>query len=171
MRDLTKRRLVLVAASAALALGLSAGPVSARQPGPTIVEAAVSVNAQSGEFSHLIEDVVRTGLVDTLNGNRQFTVFAPTDAAFEQLFATLGVSGVADIPVDTLRAVLLYHVAPGQRFSGDVVSSDRIRTMSKGFIHPSVHDGAAWVNDARIVAADVDVSNGVIHVIDKVLLP
>ena len=165
------RRLALVAASAALLLGIAAGPVSAREPGPTIVGAAVAVNAQTGEFSHLIEAVTRAGLVDTLNGNRQFTVFAPTDAAFEDLFTALGVSGVDQIPVDTLRAVLLYHVAPGERFSGDVVASTRIRTLSKGFLVPSVHDGSAWVNDARIVAADVDVSNGVIHVIDKVLLP
>jgi transforming growth factor-beta-induced protein len=165
------RRIALVAASAALVLGLSAAPVSARQPGPTIVGAAISVNASTGEFDHLIAAVVRAGLVDTLNGNRQFTVFAPTDAAFEQLFAVLGVSSVNQIPVDTLRAVLLYHVAPGQRFSGDVVSSDRIRTVSKAFLRPSVHDGSAWINDARIVLPDVDVSNGVIHVIDKVLLP
>jgi uncharacterized surface protein with fasciclin (FAS1) repeats len=98
-------------------------------------------------------------------------VFAPTDAAFERLFTALGVGGIDQIPLDTLKAVLLYHVAPGERFSGDVVSSTRIRTVSKGFIAPSVHDGSAWVNDARIVAADVDASNGVIHVIDKVLLP
>ena len=98
-------------------------------------------------------------------------MFAPTDAAFEKLFAALGVDGIADIPVDTLKAVLLYHVAPGQRFSDDVVASTRIRTISKGFLVPSVHDGGAYVNDARIVAADIDVSNGVIHVIDTVLLP
>ncbi len=165
------RRLVLVAASAAIALGLTAGPVAARPSGPTIVDAAISVNRRTGEFDDLIAAVVRAGLVDTLNGNRQLTVFAPTDAAFEELFATLGVSGVNDIPVGTLRAVLLYHVAPGERFSGDVVSSDRIRTLGKGFLSPSVHDGSAWINDARIVAADVDVSNGVIHVIDRVLLP
>jgi uncharacterized surface protein with fasciclin (FAS1) repeats len=165
------RRIALVAVSAALALGLAAGPAAARQPGPTIVQTAIAVNAQTGEFDHLIAAVVRAGLVDTLNGNRQLTVFAPTDAAFEQLFAALGVSGVDQIPVDTLRAVLLYHVAPGQRFSGDVLASTRIRTISKGFLFPSVHDGSAWINGARIVAADVDASNGVIHVIDKVLLP
>ena len=165
------RRLALLAASGALVLGLGAQPVAAREPGPTIVGTALAVNAQSGEFDYLIQAVVRAGLVDTLNGNRQFTVFAPTDAAFQNLFATLGVSGINDIPLDTLKAVLLYHVAPGERFSGDVVSSTRIRTVSKGFIVPSVHDGSAWVNDARIVAADVDASNGVIHVIDKVLLP
>jgi transforming growth factor-beta-induced protein len=165
------RRIALAVASAALVLGVSAAPVAARQPGPTIVGAAIAVNAQTGEFSHLIEAVSRAGLVDALNGNRQFTVFAPTDAAFEDLFAALNVSGVDEIPLDTLTAVLLYHVAPGERLSGDVLDSTRIRTLQRGFLTPSVHDGSAWVNDARIVAADVDVSNGVIHVIDKVLLP
>jgi uncharacterized surface protein with fasciclin (FAS1) repeats len=165
------RRLALVAASAALLVGLAAQPVAARTPGATIVGTALAVNAQSGEFDDLIAAVRRAGLVDTLNGNRQLTVFAPTDAAFENLFATLRVTGVDDIPVATLRSVLLYHVAPGERFSGNVVSSDRIRTLSKGFLRPSVHDGGAWINDARIVSADVNASNGVIHVIDKVLLP
>ena len=165
------RRLALIAASAALVLGLAAQPVAARQPGPTIVETALAVNAASGEFDYLIEAVVKAGLVDALNGNRQFTVFAPTDAAFEDLFAALGVDGIADIDVATLTAVLLYHVAPGERFSADVVASSRIRTVSKGFVVPSVHDGGAYINDARIVAADIDVSNGVILVIDAVLLP
>jgi transforming growth factor-beta-induced protein len=165
------RRIVLVAASAALAIGLTAGPVAARQPGPTIVGAALAVNADTGQFTYLIQAVQKAHLVDTLNGNRQFTVFAPTDAAFEDLFNTLDVSGIDDISEETLRAVLLYHVAPGERLSGDVLSSTRIRTMSKGFLKPSVHDGSAWINDARIVMPDVDVSNGVIHVIDKVLLP
>ena len=165
------RRLILIAAAAAISLGLVAQPVAARTTNATIVETAIAVNAQSGEFSDLIAAVQRAGLVDTLNGHRQFTVFAPTDAAFGQLFATLGVSSVNDIPVDTLRAVLLYHVVPGRRLSGDVLSSDRIRTVSKGFLTPSVHDGSVWINDARIVTADVQASNGVIHVIDKVLLP
>ena len=165
------RRLISLTAAAALVLVVAVQPVAARQPGPTIVETAVAVNASSGEFDHLIEAVVRADLVEPLNANRQLTVFAPTDAAFEELFATLGVSGVSDIPVATLRAVLLYHVAPGERFSDDVVASTRIRTLSKGFLVPSVHDGGAYVNDARIVAADIDASNGVIHVIDTVLLP
>jgi uncharacterized surface protein with fasciclin (FAS1) repeats len=165
------RRIALALTSAALILGVAAAPATARQPGPTIVGAAIAVNAQTGEFSHRIEAVTRAGLVDTLNGHRQFTVFAPTDAAFEDLLTALGVSSVDEIPLDTLRAVLLYHVAPGERFSGDVLDSTRIRTLNGGFVRPSVHDGAAWVNDARIVAADIDVSNGVIHVIDKVLLP
>jgi hypothetical protein len=101
------RRLALLAASGALILGLGAQPVAARAPGSTIVETAIAVNAQTGEFDYLVQAVVRAGLVDTLNGNRQFTVFAPTDAAFERLFTALGVGGIDQIPLDTLKAVLL----------------------------------------------------------------
>ena len=84
---------------------------------------------------------------------------------------TLGVDGVAEIPVGALRAVLLYHVAPGVRSSGDVLAASRVRTISKGFLRPSTVNGVPFVNDARIVAADIGASNGVIHVIDTVLLP
>ena len=166
------RRIAFTAMAAVLALGLVAAPaVQAREPGPTIVGAALAVNAQTGEFSQLIAAVQRAGLVDTLNGNRQFTVFAPTDAAFDALFAKLGVSGVGDIPVATLRAVLLHHVAPGQRFSSEVVASTRIRMLDKSFTHPAIVGGVPTIDGATIVAADIDVSNGVIHVIDAVLLP
>ena len=164
------RRIALLAASAALLIGIAVQPVAARQ-GSTIVGTAIAVNADSGEFDHLIAAVVRADLVDTLNGKRQFTVFAPTDAAFETLFEALGVDGVQDIPVDTLRTVLLYHVAPGARDSDAVLGSERIRTISKQFLTPSVSGGSAWINDARIILPDVWASNGVIHVIDAVLLP
>ena len=80
-------------------------------------------------------------------------------------------SGVDDIPVDTLRAVLLHHVAPGERFSGDVLESTRIRTLNRDFVSPSVAGGDGFVDGAQIVLPDVDASNGVIHVIDAVLLP
>ena len=165
------RRLAILAASGALVLGLGAQPVAARAPGSTIVETAVAVNAANGEFDYLIQAVVRAGLADTLNGNRQFTVFAPTDAAFQALFDALGVDGIADIPVDTLRAVLLYHVAPGERFSGDVLDSTRIRTLNRDFLSPSVQGRSAYVDGAQIILANVDASNGVIHVIDSVLVP
>ena len=164
------RRLVALSICGLLALAVAA-PASARTHSPSIVDTAIAVNASSGEFDHLIAAVVRTDLVATLDGNRQFTVFAPTDAAFEDLFDALGVSGVNEIPVGTLRAVLLYHVAPGERFAADVVSSSRIRTVSKGFLWPSVSGGNAFVNDAQVIATDIDVSNGVIHVINRVLLP
>ena len=164
------RRIAAFGIAGLLALAIAA-PASARAHGPSIVDTAIAVNASTGEFDHLIAAVVRADLVAALDGNRQFTVFAPTDAAFEDLFDALGVSGVNDIPVGTLRAVLLYHVAPGERSASDVVSSSRIRTVSKGFLWPSLSGGNAYVNDARIVATDIDVSNGVIHVIDRVLLP
>jgi transforming growth factor-beta-induced protein len=164
------RKFVALGVAGLLALAVAA-PASARAQGPSIVDTAIAVNASTGEFDHLIDAVVRADLVTTLDGHRQFTVFAPTDAAFEDLFDALGVSGVNDIPVGTLRSVLLYHVAPGERFAADVLSSSRIRTVSKGFLRPSVSGGNVYVNEARILATDIDVSNGVIHVIDRVLLP
>ena len=164
------RRFVALGIAGLLALAIAA-PVSARSHDGSIVDTAIAVNASTGEFDHLIAAVVRADLVATLDGNRQFTVFAPTDGAFEALFDQLGVSGVDEIPVSTLRAVLLYHVAPGERFAEDVVSSSRIRTVSKGFLWPSVTGGNAYVNGAQVIATDINVSNGVIHVIDRVLLP
>ena len=85
------RRITSAAAAALLILGLIATPIAqAREPGPSIVGAAVAVNGATGEFDHLIAAVQRAGLVDTLNGNRQLAVFAPTDAAFAALFSALG---------------------------------------------------------------------------------
>ena len=163
------RRLSALALAGLLGLAIAA-PVAARNQGPTIVDTAVAVNASTGEFDYLIEAVVATGLAGTLDGNRQFTVFAPTDAAFEDLFAALGVSGIDAIDPGLLRSVLLYHVAPGQRLAADVVDSSRIRTLNRGFLAVGT-DGGVFVNDAQVIAADIDVSNGVIHVIDQVLLP
>jgi uncharacterized surface protein with fasciclin (FAS1) repeats len=165
------RRLTALFATALVASALVAGPVAARQPGPTIVGTAIAVNEASGEFDELIAAVSRAGFVEVLNGSRQFTVFAPTDAAFEDLYDALGVGGVEDIPIGTLRAVLLHHVAPGERFSDDVVGSTRVRTLNRDFVMPTVEGGNAYIDGARILLPDVDASNGVIHVIDAVLLP
>jgi len=156
---------------AALSLAVIASPVAARQPGSTIVKTAMTVNAQTGEFDELIAAVKKAGLVDVLNGNRQFTVFAPTDAAFADLYKALGVDGVDQIDNDLLRVVLLHHVAPGERFSGTVLASTRIRTLNHDFLTPSVKNGSPYIDGAKILIPDVDASNGVIHVIDKVLVP
>jgi transforming growth factor-beta-induced protein len=164
------RKLGLLIAVAALTLAVAA-PVQARRPGPSIVAAAVAVNASSHEFDHLIAAVMRTDLVATLDGNRQFTVFAPTDAAFEALFARLGVSGVDQIPADTLRAVLLHHVAPGRHLSGSVLSGGHVRMLDKSFTTPAITGGTPTIDGATIVIPDIAVANGVIHVIDAVLLP
>ncbi len=164
-------RLSAAIAAVALSIAVVAGPVAARQPGPTIVDIAAAVNADTGEFDQLIAAADRAGLLGVLDGNRQFTVFAPTDAAFQDLYEALGVGGVDDISVPTLRAVLLHHVAPGERFSGDVLDSTRIRTLNRDFVYPSVAGGAAYISGAQILIADINASNGVIHVIDSVLLP
>jgi len=134
--------------------------------GPTIVEAALAVNAETGEFSTLIAAVVRAGLVDTLNGSRQFTVFAPTDAAFAKLGLNAG--NIDTVPLDALTNILLYHVAPGERFAADVVTASRVNMLNKQFA--LIGEGPS-IAGAGFVATDVDVSNGVIHIIDSVLLP
>jgi uncharacterized surface protein with fasciclin (FAS1) repeats len=146
-----------------------AAPVAAAGSDKTIVETALAINADSGEFSTLIAAVVYTGLVPTLNGKGQFTVFAPTDAAFAKL--GLDAQSIVTLPKSTVKNILLYHVARGERLSGDVVSASRIRMMNKQFTKVSLMNGGAYINDAMIVAVDVPAKNGVIHVIDTVLMP
>ena len=165
------RRLILSLLTGALLVGIVAAPVSARRPGPTIVETAVAANASgrlAGQFDTLISLVTTYGLADALNGNRQFTVFAPTDAAFDKLFAVVDPS---KLTADQIVSILKYHVAPGRKLSGAVLASDAIKTLNGGYLTPSVQGGAAYVNDAKIIAADIRTSNGIIHVIDTVLLP
>jgi uncharacterized surface protein with fasciclin (FAS1) repeats len=163
------RRIILGLLAGLLVLGVVAAPVSARRAGPTIVETAVAVNADSGEFSTLIAAVVAADLVDTLNGNRQFTVFAPTDAAFAALGLNAG--NIGALPKADLTNILLYHVTAGRKDAATVVGSDTIRMLNGGSITPSVVGGSAYVNDAEILAVDIKTSNGIIHVIDAVLLP
>jgi uncharacterized surface protein with fasciclin (FAS1) repeats len=156
--------LVAGEAAAARAAG-SQRPASS----PTIVDVALAVNAESGEFSTLIAAVVSADLVGALSAVGQRTVFAPTDAAFAEL--GLDADNIADLPKDALTNILLYHVAPGRRYAASVVSSNRIRMANGGFTTISLTDGGAYINDSQIVVTDVEASNGIIHVIDAVLLP
>jgi uncharacterized surface protein with fasciclin (FAS1) repeats len=162
-------RFTLFVAVLALAFA-SFSPALAAREKTTIVEKALEINAATGEFSTLIAAVVAADLVDTLNGNRQFTVFAPTDAAFAKLGLNAGNIGTA-FDKATLTKILLYHVAPGERFAADVVESDKIRMMTKSFADVEVNDMGAYIDGAKIIATDVNVDNGVIHVIDSVMLP
>jgi uncharacterized surface protein with fasciclin (FAS1) repeats len=138
---------------------------SAQSKPPTIVEIA----AGNPNFTTLVAAVQAAGLVDVLNGKRQFTVFAPTNDAFAKLGLNAG--NVGSLPKDQLTNILLYHVAPGERFASDVVSAKQIRMMNKQFTKVTVNGDGAFINNARIIATDIDASNGVIHVIDTVLLP
>ena len=157
----------LVAAS--LLLGALAAPVAADQPSRdgSIVDTAVAANAQSGEFSTLIAAIKAAGLLETLDGRRQFTVFAPTDAAFAKLGLNAG--NVGNVDRAALTNILLYHVAPGERFASDVLGSSKIRMLNKQFA--TVDGTAGTIDGAAIVGTDIDVSNGVIHVVSDVLMP
>lgn len=166
------RRLVLSLTAAAIAIGIVAAPAAARTaPAANIVDTAIAVNAQTGEFSTLIAAVLAAdaAVLETLTRQRQLTVFAPTDAAFAKLGLNAG--NIGTLPKATLTAILKYHVAPGARDAADVVGSSRIRTLEGGFLKVSVSGGSAYVNDSKIVATDIRTTNGIIHVIDAVLLP
>lgn len=137
---------------------------------PTVVEVALAVNGETGEFSTLIAAVVAADLVDALSTRGQRTVFAPTDAAFAELGLNAGnIAGALDS--EALTDILLYHVAPGRRAAQSVVNARQIRMLNGGFNDIWVDDSGAYIGGARIIQTDVEASNGIIHVIDAVLLP
>ena len=129
-----------------------------------IVQTAVA----AGSFKTLVKAVQAAGLVDTLSSPGPFTVFAPTDEAFAKL-PTGTVEGLLkDIP--KLKSVLTYHVVPGRMMAADVVKQSSLKTVQGQNIMVDTKGGAK-VNDANIVKTDIATDNGVIHVIDKVILP
>ena len=132
---------------------------------PTVVDLAIA----NPSFSILVQAVVKAGLVETLSGAGPFTIFAPTNAAFESLFGVLGVSGIADLTAEALIPILQYHVVSGNVQSSQL-SAGSVPTLN-GNIDVSLSPAPAINTDATIVLTDVQGSNGIIHVIDKVLLP
>jgi uncharacterized surface protein with fasciclin (FAS1) repeats len=156
----------------AVLLATFAVPAVAAPPGPTIVDVAIAINEDTGEFSTLIAAVLAAdpAVLNTLSGNGQFTVFAPTDAAFADLGITPG--NVGDLDTGFLTDVLLYHVARGRRGSNAVLGSSRIRTLQRGFLFQD--NGVLTDNlgrEATIILTDVPAANGIIHAIDAVVLP
>ncbi len=138
----------------------------------TIVDVAISANEATGEFSSLIAAVVAADLDETLSGFRRYTVFAPTDAAFAALGLNAGNISLA--PKKELRNILLYHVTNGKRFSGSVLGSRFIRMANGEFTRISVNQNGAFINQSKLLAPDlidIEADNGVIHVIDSVLVP
>jgi uncharacterized surface protein with fasciclin (FAS1) repeats len=161
------RRIAIALAASALAAGLvvpsvSSGAGATKQK--NIVETAVA----AGQFKTLTSLVQQAGLVKTLSGHRAYTVFAPTDAAFAKLpKATL--DALAKDPAK-LRKVLLHHVVKGRLKASSVVKRKSLKTLN-GRVSVRVRGGKVYVGGARVTTADVPASNGVIHVIDKVLIP
>ncbi len=131
----------------------------------------VDVAVGNGSFNTLVAAVKAGGLVDTLKGEGPFTVFAPTDEAFAKL-----PDGTVDMLLkpenkDKLVAVLTYHVVAGKVMAADVMKIDKATTIQGQNVMVSVKGGTVMINNAKVIAADVEASNGVIHVIDTVLLP
>tara|TARA_Y100001936_G_C15849699_1_gene546532 strand:+ start:155 stop:703 length:549 start_codon:yes stop_codon:yes gene_type:complete len=135
-----------------------------------IVEVAIGAE----QFPTLIAAVQAAGLVETLQGEGPFTVFAPTEEAFAAALEALGLTAeqlLAD--TETLTAVLTYHVVPGKVMSADLSGASylAVGTVNGAEISVTESMGTVTINSATVVAADIEASNGVIHVIDQVLLP
>lgn len=132
-----------------------------------IVDTAVAAN----DFNTLVAAVQAAGLVDTLKGDGPFTVFAPTDAAFAALPEGTVETLLKPENKDQLIAVLTYHVVPGKVMSKDLAGKTMdVATVQGGTVAIDATSGVT-VDEATVVAADVETSNGVIHIIDKVILP
>jgi len=149
-------------AAALATLALSTVAMAAEKD---IVDTAVA----AGSFKTLVTAVKAAGLVDTLKGPGPFTVFAPTDAAFAKLPAG-ALDGLLKDP-EKLKAVLLYHVVSGDVMASDVVKMTSAKTVGGSDVTIAVMGGKVKVNNANVVKTDIKCTNGVIHVIDTVLMP
>ncbi|WP_109313436.1 fasciclin domain-containing protein [Ruegeria sp. AU67] len=130
----------------------------------------VDTAAGAGSFETLVAAVQAAELVDTLKGEGPFTVFAPTDEAFAALPEGTVETLLKPENKDQLVAILTYHVVPGKVMSGDLSDDMTAATVQGGEVTIDLDNGV-MVNDANVVQADIETSNGVIHVIDKVILP
>src|SRR5512139_3914111 len=160
------KRLLCMAAGIIMGLCMLNAPAAADQHQKDIVDTAVS----AGSFNTLVAAVQAAGLVDTLKGAGPFTVFAPTNEAFAKIPKADLDAILAD--KEKLTAILTYHVVPGEVLSTDLKKKQRVETVegSKVLIKVNKKKGAT-IDDAKIVQTDIQGSNGVIHVIDTVILP
>jgi len=129
----------------------------------------VATASAAGSFNTLVAAVQAAGLVETLQSDGPFTVFAPTDEAFAKLPEGTVEALIAD--PDKLRQILLYHVVPGKVMAADVVTLKSATTAQGSDVAIVLADGGVQINQAKVTATDIETSNGVIHVIDTVILP
>lgn len=154
-------------ASLMMAGAVQAGSHGHDEASDDIVDTAVA----AGQFETLVAAVQAAGLVDTLKGEGPFTVFAPTDDAFAALPEGTLDELLMPENQETLQAILTYHVVPGQVMAEDTMGLDSAETVQGQSITITTLDGSVMINDATVIQADIETSNGVIHVIDGVLLP
>ena len=131
----------------------------------------VDVAVGAGQFNTLAAALQAADLVDTLKGDGPFTVFAPTDDAFAKLPEGTVESLLKPENRDKLVSILTYHVVPGNVYAADVVKLSSATTVNGSDVSIQVKDGAVFVDNATVVKTDIGASNGVIHVIDAVILP
>ena len=156
-----RRTLIALASATALA-----GPALADDHmGKDIVDTAV----EAGNFTTLATALEAAGLVETLKGDGPLTVFAPTDDAFAALPEGT-VEGLLE-DTDTLTSILTYHVVPGAVMSSDLSDGMTAETVQGSEVEISIMDGTVMVDGATVTTADIEASNGVIHVIDSVIMP
>lgn len=129
----------------------------------------VTIAVESGKFNTLAKALTETGLVEALQSDGPFTVFAPTDDAFAKL--PKGTIEALLNDKETLKKILLYHVVSGKVTSKEVVKLNKAETLSGQNIKIQTKDGAVMINDSKVTTADVMAKNGVIHIIDTVLIP
>jgi uncharacterized surface protein with fasciclin (FAS1) repeats len=163
----------LVAATA-LIFAATLPQAGAEEAKPAAAEAAkqdiVDIAAGAEDFSTLVAAVKAAGLVDTLKGDGPFTVFAPTNAAFKALPAGTVETLLKPENKDKLTAILTYHVVAGKVMAADVKAGE-VATVQGGKAKIEVKDGVVTIDGAKVTKTDIVASNGVIHVIDKVILP
>ncbi|GFE65992.1 fasciclin domain-containing protein [Litoreibacter roseus] len=162
-----RRRILKIGAALVSAAVLSACAAPSQNTTPDIVDTAVA----AGSFNTLVAAVQAADLVDTLKGPGPFTVFAPTDDAFAKLPAGTVETLLKPENKDQLVSILTYHVVPGRVLAGDLAGKRvRANTVNGQTLHIDGRSGVK-VENANVISADVIASNGVIHVIDTVLLP
>ena len=170
-----KKAIALTIAAAAIPAAVGAqehasGAHSATRDARTM-KTIVQVATEAGSFTTLLTAVKAAGLVETLQGEGPFTVFAPIDPAFARLPKATLDALLADR--EALRAVLTFHVVPGRVMAADIVKAGGAtpKTVNGAPLAITVRDGKVFVNGAQVITADVAASNGVIHIIDSVLVP
>ncbi|MDO6834788.1 fasciclin domain-containing protein [Pseudoalteromonas carrageenovora] len=131
----------------------------------------VEVAVENGSFTTLVAAVKAAGLVETLQGTGPFTIFAPTDAAFSKLPEGTVEMLLKPENKDKLTAVLTYHVVSAKVMAADVMKVDSAKTLQGQSVMVKADSMGVMINDAKVVKADVKASNGVIHLIDTVLMP
>ena len=162
-------RTLVTASTAAVAVAAAAPATAGARPQAASDKNIVETAVGAGQFTTLASLLGQAGLVDTLQGKGRFTVFAPTDKAFAKVpQATLDALAADKAK---LRSVLLYHVAKGKLTARKVVKRRSIKTLNGQRVRVKVRHGKVFVGGARVTTPDVLASNGVIHVINKVLIP